>query len=297
MREGDEGRFFALIVEGQVAVTRDGPGGPQQLARAGRGSVLGELALLRGRPRSATVSAMMPTVALIGGTDAFASLLALPGVLDRIRRIVSGRLAENARPVHAALDDGTGVLLRPLLPSDRETVAAAVRDLSVESRRRRFFSAGQPSELVIDYLVEIDYVDHFAWLVVDARAPSDAWGAARYIRHQDKPECAEAAVTVTDAQQGRGLGALMLGAIGAAASVSGIARFTGSLQWDNPQMRAVLSKAGAAFAFGEPGVMSAEFTVDDAASLLDEPLRHDVQSAARDIVTAAGLALAQPATS
>jgi hypothetical protein len=41
------------------------------------------------------------------------------------------------------------------------------------------------------------------------------------------------------------------------------------------------------------GVTSAEFTVDDAASLLDESLRRDVQSAARDIVTAAGLALAR----
>lgn len=296
MREGDDGRFFALIAEGQVAVTRDGPGGPDQLGRAGCGSILGELALLRGRPRSATVTATVPTVALIGGADEFESLLALPGVLERIRRIVSGRLAENARPVHAALDDGARVLLRPLLPSDRETVAVAVRDLSLKSRQRRFFSAGQPSELVIDYLVEIDYVDHFAWLVVDARAPVDAWGAVRYIRQEDRPARAELALTVTDAHQGRGLGGLMLGAIGAAASVAGIDQFTGSLQSDNTQMRSVLLKVAASFAFGEPGVTIAEFTVDDAASLLEAPLRHDVRSAARDVVTAAGLALAQPAT-
>jgi GNAT superfamily N-acetyltransferase len=166
--------------------------------------------------------------------------------------------------------------------------------MSEESLRRRFFSGGQPNELIIDYLVHIDYVDHFAWLVLDARGPTEGVATARYIRQHDAPERAEVAFAVKDAYQGRGIGGLLLGAIGAAASVSGITRFTGSLLSDNEPMRTVLSKGAASFAFGEPGVTSAELAVEDAASILDEGLRHELQVAARDIVTAAGLALTRP---
>jgi CRP-like cAMP-binding protein len=58
MREGEPGRDFALVVEGQVEVTRTGAGGVEHLAHATTGSILGELALLRHRPRIATVTAV-----------------------------------------------------------------------------------------------------------------------------------------------------------------------------------------------------------------------------------------------
>ena len=296
MREGDDGRFFALIASGQVAVTRTGPRGVEHLARAGTGSILGELALLRGRPRGATVTAAVPTVAMTGDADAFERLLELPGVHERIRRLVSARLAQDVRPVPVDLPDGSPLMLRPLLPSDRDGVAAALRGMSPESLRRRFFSGGQPSERVIDYLVAIDYTDHFAWLAIEAGASGEGLATARYIRQADAPESAELAFSVKDAHQGRGIGSLLLGAIAAAASVSGIDRFTASLLADNTPMRSVLSKAAATFAFDEPGVTSARLTVDDSLALLEHQPRTALQSAARDIVTAAGLALTHPTT-
>ncbi len=295
MVEGEAGTFFALLVSGQVAVIRDGPNGPEEMALVGGGSVIGELSLLRGMPRAATVTATVPTVALTGDTEAFALLLDLPGVRERIERVVSTRLAEVARPVHANLRDGTPILLRPLLPSDRDGIAAALREMSAESLRRRFFGAGQPTERIIDYLVSIDYVNHFAWLVLDARAPTDGWAIARYIRRRATPDCAELAFAVKDAHQGRGLGILLLGAIGAAASVGGLRDFTATLLSDNTPMKAVLAKANATFAFDEPGVTRAELTVQNATSLLSEALCRELQSAARDVVTAAGLALTHPA--
>jgi protein lysine acetyltransferase len=295
MVEGEAGKFFALLASGQVAVTRGGPNGTEQLALVGGGSVIGELALLREMPRTATVTATVPTVALTGGADAFELLLDLPGVRERIERVVSARLAEVVRPVRAALQDGTPILLRPLLPSDRDGIVAAIREMSAESLRRRFFSGGQPTDQVIDYLVSIDYINHFAWLVLDARAPTDGWATARYVRRRDNADCAELAFAVKDTHQGRGLGTLLLGAIGAAASVGGIRDFTATLLSDNAPMRAVLAKANATFAFDEPGVTRAELSVKNASSRISDAVCRELQSAARDVVTAAGLALTHTA--
>ena len=297
MVEGEAGKFFALLASGQVAVTRDGPRGPEQLALVGGGSVIGELALLRDTPRTATVTATVPTVALTGDAEAFGLLLALPGVRERIERVVSARLAEFMRPVPANLQDGTPILLRPLLPSDRDGIAAAIREMSAQSLQRRFFSGGQPTEQVIDYLVSIDYINHFAWLVLDARLPTDGWATGRYIRRRDIADRAELAFAVKDEHQGRGLGSLLLGAIGAAASVGGIRDFTATLLSDNAPMRAVLAKANATFAFDEPGVTRAELSVQNTTSRLGDALCRELQSAARDIVTAAGLALTHAADS
>jgi CRP-like cAMP-binding protein len=291
MTQGEPGSFFAIVVAGEVAVVRDDERGPVRLAVVGAGSVLGELALLRARSRSATVAAVGAADVLTGDARAFDALLDLPEVHDRIRRLVSGRLAEDARPVPAALRDGTPVLLRPLLPSDRAAVAVAVRELSEQSLRRRFFTGGQPSQRTIDYLVDIDYVDHFAWLVLDGADPADGLATVRYIRRHGVPDEAELAFAVKDAFQGHGIGTLMLGAIGAAASVTGIRMFRASLLAENEPMRAVLTKGGADFTFEEPGVVGASLAVHDAACLVDEPLREALQGAARDVVTAAGLAL------
>jgi protein lysine acetyltransferase len=291
MVEGEAGRFFALLASGQVAVTRDGPSGREQLGLVGGGSLIGELSLLREMPRTATVTATVPTVVLTGDAHAFDLLLDLPGVRGRIERVVSARLAEAVRPVRTNLPDGTPILLRPLLPSDRDGISAAIREMSAESLQRRFFSGGQPTERVIDYLVLIDYVNHFAWLVLDAHTPTEGWATARYVRRRDIADCAELAFAVKDAVQGRGLGSLLLGAIGAAASVGGIRAFTATLLSDNAPMRAVLAKANATFAFEEPGVTGAELSVQSASSLLDDALCGELQSAVRDVVTAAGLAL------
>jgi CRP-like cAMP-binding protein/L-amino acid N-acyltransferase YncA len=294
MIEGEVGTFFAIVISGQVVVARDGPNGPEQLALVGGGSLIGELSLLRGSPRIATVTATGPTVALTGDAEAFALLLDLQGVRERIERVVSARLAEVVRPVETNLPDGTPIFLRPLLPSDRDGIAAAVREMSAESLRRRFFTGGQPTERVIDYLVSIDYVNHFAWLVLGALEPIDGWATARYVRHRDALDCAELAFTVKDIHQGRGLGSLLLGAIGAAASVGGIREFTATLLSDNEPMRAVLRKAHAKFEFDEPGVTRAELSVHDAMARLSDAFALELQGAARDVVTAAGLALTTP---
>jgi small-conductance mechanosensitive channel len=58
-RQGDEAHWLYLILEGEALVTVRGDGGlERQVARLGRGNLFGEMSLLTGAPRSATVVAI-----------------------------------------------------------------------------------------------------------------------------------------------------------------------------------------------------------------------------------------------
>jgi CRP-like cAMP-binding protein len=57
VRQGDPGDAIFVIAEGTLAVTKDG----LKLKEVGRGSVFGEVALLDGGPRSASVEAVTRT--------------------------------------------------------------------------------------------------------------------------------------------------------------------------------------------------------------------------------------------
>lgn len=67
VREGQEpGIGLYIILSGRVRVTQDdGDGKERQLAELGPAEMFGEMALLDDRPRSATVTALEPTVALV----------------------------------------------------------------------------------------------------------------------------------------------------------------------------------------------------------------------------------------
>lgn len=283
-REGEPGDCFWLILSGLVSVTT----GRRLLAKAGPGSILGELALLLRRPRTATVTALEDTNYLAGGPEALDLLLGIDDVRASLRRLVSLRLAEDARPVHAQLVDGTPVSIRPLLPEDRTGFNEAIRSLSADSRRRRFFSAGAPSPALVDYLLDLDYVEHFAWVALD-RTGRRGLAAARYVL--DHAGDAEVALTVIDEFQGRGLGTLMLGAVGVAANEAGVPRLVAHVMEDNVAMRSVFAKAGAVSRFDEPGVLLVTLDPLAAAQLLPSGLRSELAAAVHDIVTAATLAL------
>jgi CRP-like cAMP-binding protein len=282
-REGDPGQTFWLVIDGQLSVTTT----RRHLADAGPGSLLGELALLRAQPRTATVAAATDGRVANGRIDALEKMLEVKAVRDRVRRLASSRLAADLRPVHAELPGGLGVVIRPLLPSDREALDQALKAMSLDSIRRRFFSAGRPSPTLVDYLVDIDYVDHFAWVVTNEAR--EGMAVARYVRHTQTE--AEVAFTTVDRYQGRGLGTFLLGALGVAATEAGITTLVAHVLDDNMAMRAVFAKAGSHTSFDEPGLVYVTMEARRAAELLDPQLRSQLGSAVHDVVTAASLAL------
>jgi CRP-like cAMP-binding protein len=71
MREGDLGREFFVIIEGEVRVDRGG----RQLATMGPGQFFGDIALVTERPRTATVTTITPCRLLVVGHREFHQLM------------------------------------------------------------------------------------------------------------------------------------------------------------------------------------------------------------------------------
>lgn len=277
---GDPGTFFLLLRRGEVTVTIPEDSGAHNPITLRPGDIVGELSILRGSPRAATVVATTNVHALRGDRDTFAALLALPGVSSRLRRTAAGRLAANAEPVELDLRDGTPIRLRPVLPTDWDNLQKALEHVSLEFFRHRFFSGGRPTDHILHYLIDIDYTNHFAWAAfVTGTHGEDAIASARYICNHDDPGSAEIALGVIDEYQGRGLGALLIGALAAAAPTVGIDRFYAMTNADNAAMRHLWSRFGARWKPVEPGVVGGEVRVQQ----LDQVLAVDEHDALAQI--------------
>jgi CRP-like cAMP-binding protein len=296
--EGDGGRTFVIVLDGEVVVSRASrsrAGHRIELGTGTRGAVFGELATVTGEHRRATVTAVTEVTAVLGDIEAFDTLIGLPGVMDRLVDIATQRLAEIARPVAATLRDGTEVWLRPLLARDRDEFSDAIARQTDEWRHRRFFTAVKPSSSLIEYLTHLDYLGHFAW-AVGAPHPVDGIGTARFIRSHDDPTLAELGFEVADEWRGRGIGTLLLGALGAAAVRIGIRTFRAEVLYENRAMRAVMNKAGARWEHAETGVMQTAFPVDATRALVAADEWDALGAVTDEIVEVAGLALWRGAT-
>jgi CRP/FNR family transcriptional regulator, cyclic AMP receptor protein len=92
-REGAPGREFIVLAEGVATVTRNG----RTLNRLGAGDFLGEIALLSGGPRTATVTTTEPSVILVLTDRAFARVAdGMPSVRGRLLEALSERLQHDA---------------------------------------------------------------------------------------------------------------------------------------------------------------------------------------------------------
>ena len=95
---GQPGGTFYVIVEGEARVLR----GNRRIARLGPGDFLGEISLLDGGPRTATVVAATPVLAIRVFKRAFDRLVSKePAVAAKILTVIARRLREAERPITA----------------------------------------------------------------------------------------------------------------------------------------------------------------------------------------------------
>ena len=175
----------------------------------------------------------------------------------------------------ATLRDGTQALVRPILPSDKEALAAGLDRLSTESRYRRFLRpVTRLSDRELRYLTEIDYANHFAWVATDPNDQANGYGVARYVRDPKDPEVAEAAVAIVDDMQGKGIGTILMRLLVATAREHGIQRFRGWVLGDNREILGPLERIGATRT-ADHGVLRVEIELDDVfeGSTVQEVLR------------------------
>ena len=153
------------------------------------------------------------------------------------------------------LRDGTHALIRPIRPDDKDRLRRGLAQLSAESRYLRFHTPlVELTEEQLTYLTEIDYRDHMAWVALDPEAPDEpGMAVARYVRLEDDPGAAEAAITVADDYQGRGLGSVMLGILARSAREQGIQTFRSYVLEENTAMLRIFERLGAERVPPDPG--------------------------------------------
>jgi CRP/FNR family cyclic AMP-dependent transcriptional regulator len=75
-REGETGEVMFVIQSGSVRITKDVAGEPKSLAVLGPGEFLGEMAILNGKPRTATATVMETTRCLLIEAKTLESMVA-----------------------------------------------------------------------------------------------------------------------------------------------------------------------------------------------------------------------------
>jgi GNAT superfamily N-acetyltransferase len=172
-----------------------------------------------------------------------------------------------------ALRDGTRVLVRQIRPEDKWRIAEGLKLLSPRTKLLRFHADVDAfTDEQLAYLTEVDHHDHEAWVALD---PDDAdmpgWAVARYVRLDSDPTVAEAAVTVVDEMQGRGLGTILLRMLAASAIENGIRTFRNYVLAENETMLEVFDLLGAQQREIEPGVLQVDVALPDDPDLLPAP--------------------------
>lgn len=176
------------------------------------------------------------------------------------------------------LEDGTVVTIRPIRPDDKAGLRSGILALSSRSRFLRFHGAVvEPSPAVLRYLTEVDGEHHVALV---ATVPSldlkelTGIGVARFVRDADDPTVAEAAVTVADAMQGKGVGKALLRELALRARALGVRAFRAEVLDDNAPMLELLRSAGATQLSHDAasGTMRFEIAIDEP-SRLEHALR------------------------
>jgi RimJ/RimL family protein N-acetyltransferase len=146
-------------------------------------------------------------------------------------------------PRREVIRDGSEVDIRPIEPTDDAAMREAWAELSEDSRYERFLTpTEQLTPAMVRYFTDVDHHDHEALVALDPET-GHAVGVARFVRLED-PAGAEAAVTVVDDWQGRGVGTTLLHLLAERAREEGIERFTALALARNEEMIDLLRRLG-----------------------------------------------------
>ncbi len=163
------------------------------------------------------------------------------------------------------LRDGSRVTVRPIRPEDAAELKRGFDRLSPASRYRRFLvGMSSLTDAQLRYLTNVDGEDHVALVATFHDGEREiGLGVARFIRVPDEPHVAEAAITVTDDMQRRGVGRLLAVTLARAARERGIDRFRGELLADNAAARQLLEDVGARIVKDEGGNLTFDVALEE----------------------------------
>jgi CRP-like cAMP-binding protein len=94
MREGERGDAYLVLEDGEVEVSAGG----REIGTCGPGEGVGEIALLRDVPRTATVVARTPVKAYAIDPTTFLSAVSGPAAAEAAEAVAASRLARSSPP-------------------------------------------------------------------------------------------------------------------------------------------------------------------------------------------------------
>ncbi len=157
--------------------------------------------------------------------------------------VITARADGPWRGADVTLRDGSPVRVRPVQAADGALLRAGFERLSPQSRYRRFMTPmPRLDDALVRYLTVVDHHDHEAPIALSGEG--NGIGVARFFRSTDHPNVADAAVTVVDDWQARGLGTALLALLNGRARDEGITCFTALMLADNRAMRELLEALG-----------------------------------------------------
>jgi GNAT superfamily N-acetyltransferase len=152
------------------------------------------------------------------------------------------------------LRDGSQVIVRAVRPDDKPLFERGFERLSDRSRYQRFLSfRGRLTAGELAFFTELDHDDHDAVGAIDPDS-GEGLGVARLLRLPHDRSTAEAAVTIIDGWQGRGLGKVLIERLCERAAARGVRRLRASLLASNRPMLALFEHVGEVHVLERPGV-------------------------------------------
>ena len=152
------------------------------------------------------------------------------------------------------LRDGTTVHVRRIRPDDKQRMLAMWGRTSAESRRMRFHGSFDLNEENVSRFTDLDPQMQYAVVATRGRGQHERIaGVARYERDPDRPDHAEFAALIEDAEQGRGIGTVLVRQVALAAAEAGITHLSGDILSDNVRMLNLVRELGLEYRSGHEG--------------------------------------------
>jgi CRP-like cAMP-binding protein len=105
-RQGDPGDAAYLIIDGQVEIVLEGPAGPVTVATLGTNEIVGEMAILTGAPRGATMRAKGRLITLRIAKDPFMRMVReFPNMAVSIMQELAHRVESTNNQLRTALSE------------------------------------------------------------------------------------------------------------------------------------------------------------------------------------------------
>jgi acetyltransferase len=182
----------------------------------------------------------------------------IDGRVDVVQREKSHRYPVDLIEVLRA-SDGERVTIRPVLPRDRDLIAAFFHGLSAEARCNRFLHpVSEPSSGLLRQLVEVDHRDHVALVAeIFGDGGKAVIAEARYVRAAD-PFAAEISLAVAQSWQGKGLAEFLLVTLGCRAAAAGLRSIIGETFAANEKALSLARKLGFAMCSEARGIVRLE---------------------------------------